>query len=377
MAKKTIKQRIKAMIGKSILLKSLIISFLAFGITCVLYFCLGNYLSYLGIDKSNLSYLKEYYKTRNTSYKQPPTSNDIYIIEVYENSSHDSVAKLVDAVCAHTPAVVGIDIRFTDNFNASDDTLRAAIKRNADLIVLAQVLDDDGNVDSNLFENDSLHFGIANSYDVLQFPDSTYHHFAYEVSKKYKQRLFLNYDDFLINYSTTDYDGTDMDSYLNSTPQVQDAKTKGKIVLIGGDVEGMYDRHQMPFNIDRGNLLPGIYCHAYAINSLINPNLAMKRLSIESKGNILLYWFLCFTYSFLYVCLTDKKCKYVKKYNSVFNIIRPLLLLMVVPILLLACFFLTLYCNIVPNVVPFLISVFIIITFNDFLAQNINSEKYE
>lgn len=392
---KTVKKRLKSVIGKSIPLKALIVTVLAVSVSSLIYCVLGDKLSYIGIDNTNLSYLQEYYKSINSASLNGSTHGDytadnIYILDIDENITRDSLASIIEDVMDYEPKVVGIDILFRKNNDKGDTIFKNTIYKHANSIVIAQIIEYDRKekkIKPNLFDDDvkSLNIGIANSYDFEKYnPESDcdtvggekYIHFAYKISKMFNPNLNINFDRFIINYSTYNFFNTDVWNFYHDSKDSTALRIKGKIVLIGNS-ESLFDIHPMPFIINGDSYLSGIYRHAYAINSLISNDVAMTRISIETGWNILIYLVMSFFYSILYVLLTDKTNIIVNKHKTTVKIIRPVLLLIVVPLLLLICYLLTTYFRIIPNVVLFLITVFIINTFNDFLELNINSSRYE
>ncbi len=391
MDRKTIKKKLKTVIGKSRLLKSLIISFLAFVISYLLYWALGSSLSYVGIDSNNLSYLQEYYKQRNQSdtvYYHNNKSDSIIIISIKDTTSYESLVNLIDSLLTYNAKVIGIDCIFQSNSNENDscvDTLRGIVRKNADKIVLAQAYDNEGELFSSIFDGDtSLCYGLINSYDFVKFPFGStinkveYPNFAYQVAYKYDKNTVARADtsNFVINYSNIDFHGYGINNILRFSKQIKDSLINNKIILIG-PFDDVSDIHSTPFTIEGKEMISGIKLHCYAINSLISPDFAMKRLSIGELENIIGFAILCWLYSLAYVFLTDKKCNWISNHETLYNILRPTLLLILVPILLYVCYCYTVNHNYIPDVVPFLISIFTINTFNDFLAQNINFKEKE
>ncbi len=391
MDRKTIKKKLKTIIGKSRLLKSLIITLLAVLVSGLIYCVFGKYLSYIGIDNTNLSYLQEYYKKINSSASSSSSlenyynADNIFMLDIPDSITRDSIASIIEDVIEYGPKVVGIDVIFKANNDRNDSILVSKIHDYADKIVLAQVVDND-KFKPNLFEEDkfSQNFGIVNSYDFENYnPESDcykvngkdYYHFAYEISKRFNPYLNKHFDQFYINYSNTELSNTDVDNFYNDPHDINESRIRDKIVLIGNS-ESPFDIHPMPFTIQGKMTMSGIYRHAYAINSLISNDVAMKRVSLGSCKNILWYLLMSFVYSLIYVWLTDKKCKFIHEHEIAIKVIRPILLFLFVPILLLSCYWLTKFGRIVPNVVLFLITVFVINTFNDFLEKNINSNKF-
>ena len=374
--------KLKKLIGKApILMKSLIIAILAVVVSSLIYCALGRYLSYISIDKNNLSYLQEYYKRINSNHSNGSTTktynaDNIFILNIDDNISRDSLASIIEDVMEYKPKVVGIDILFKINDNFSD-TLKKVIYKHADSIVIAQIVVNDSII-PNLFDpnKDLIHYGIVNSYDFENYNPETgkYYHFAYEISKIFNPELNIKFNKFIINYSNTKFFERDVKHFYEDPKENTELRIRDKIVLIGNS-NSLFDIHPMPFVIKGEMYLSGIHRHAYAINSLISKKVAMKRWSIDTGWNVFLYFLMSFLYSLLYVCLTDEKNKFVNRHNTTIKIIRPILLLIVVPLILLICICVTRCFNIIPNVVLFLITAFIINKFNDFLEENINSTK--
>lgn len=395
---KTVKKMLKAVIEKSRILKSLIISLLAFPISYLVYYGLHekNWLTYIGVDSSNLSYLQEYYKNRNTSADttyvyEGDKADSILIVCIKDTTNRMDIAKLINTVCTYQPIVVGVDLIFPPKSNDNDnsaETLNEAVKNNSDKLVLAQVYNNQGDIIKSIINEDpQLCFGLVNSYSDDKFAkkkelkDKQYDYFAYLIADKYYKSIGKNIDNEIdwnnnsINFSNSYFRPIGIDQIFDDRVNKESLITN-KIVLIGRYNE-ISDIHPTPFVIKNKDMISGIELHAYAINSLISPNRALRQLSIVSCLNIFIFYLLCLVYTYFYVLLTDENCKYIKNHRTVFNLIRPVFLLVLTSLLLLLCYIWTISKNIIPNVVPLLITVFIISTFNDFFAQNINSKKYE
>ena len=387
--------KIRNIIGKNRLIKSLIISIISMALSYCLYLSLHDYLIYIGVDTSNLSYLQEYYKYRNTSdtiYKYNEDKADsILIVCIKDTTNRMEIAKLIDTICSYQPIVVGVDLYFPPKSNDKDnsaETLKEAVEKNAEKLVLAQVYNDNGDIIKSIIDEcPQLCFGLINSYNDDKFAkkkelkEKDYYYFAYQIAKKYYKNIGKNIDNEIdwnnksINFSNSYFRPVGIDNFFNNRVK-KESLIANKIILIGyhNDIS---DIHPTPFVIKNKEMISGIELHAYAINSMISPGRAMSRLNIKSLTNFFFFYLLCLVYSYSYVLLTDKKCKLINEHETFFNIIRPLFLLILTPLLLFLCYKWTVAKNIIPNVVPFLITVFLINTFNDFLAHIINSGKYE
>lgn len=379
---KTVKKKLKAVIGKSRLLKSLIITLFAFPISYGLYYVLQDKLTYIGVDSSNLSYLKEYYKKRNQSesiyYDNHRAETQILIIPIKDSTPCDSIANLIDSLCIYQAKVIGLDYIFqskSDN-DSTIKKLKDVISQNSDKIVLAQAYDNNRRIIKSVFDGDSsLCFGLINSYgyDSIKckrtIDQNEYSYFAYQIAKKYNGELFKDEDSvkLITNYSNIDIPFSGISHFMEEYKD----DIKGKIVLIGvfNDVS---DIHSTPYIIEGKEMMSGIMLLAYEIYSLISPDFVLKRLAIEYWKNVVLFFSLTFIYSLFYVLLTDRKNKYIERYYTALHIFRPIFLLFLVIALSFICYSITTNRHIIPYVVPFLISVFLINTFNGIFEIFIN-----
>lgn len=379
MDRKTVNERLKKTIRKALLILPL-----AFVSSIIIYIIFGGSLRYVGIDINNLTYLQEYYDNTNEvksdgNIRWKYNSDIFRIITIEDSTNRSQLANLIDIVCSCEPKVVGIDIRFKQNVDSGNTKLKSVVHKHADRIVLAQVLDENNQIMDNLFSGDSLCFGIANSYGFDRFPGKYItgnYDFSYEIAKKYKNdsALGIDFDQFVVNYSNTEFKFDGIGDIIDADKDDRDEYLKGKIVLIGS-IDDIFDVHPIPFYIEGNKLSSGIKLHAYAINSLIKEKVPLRHLPVWSFRNIAICMIMIFLYLVVFVPLRDRSCVIVEKNNVFFTIIRALLLLSYISIILFFCYECTKYWNIIPNVVPFLISVFVINTFNDSLDKIINFKK--
>ncbi|MBR5934997.1 MAG: CHASE2 domain-containing protein [Bacteroidaceae bacterium] len=373
--------KIRIIIKKSFVLKSLVISLFAFLLSYGLYHGLNKYLYYFGIDTSNLSYLQQYYENINSTTTIDNRSNDIIILSVNDSTNRDSIAVALDTIFNYKPKVVGIDFFFSSNILDNDSLLKDRIQKHADSIVLAQVYGGDGDIERGIFDKDSLlTFGLIHSYNDIRFPykDNGYYNFAYEIAKKYNPTLFDNeklLDNFVINYSNINFHHIDILGYKNASKEEKEYKdeiidnnVRNKIVLIG-PYDDVFDIHPTQFVIEKKRMLSGIKFHAYAINSLIHPEIAMKELSIESCGNMLIFWGFCFIYSLFFVLFTDENIKHRKWFAPLTTWPSSIILVIIAAIILACGFYLMKYFKIIPDVTPLFISIFVINTLSDLLSR--------
>lgn len=386
MDKRMITKKIKETIRKSIMLKSLGISLIAFLVSYGLYHGLNKYLYYVGIDTSNLSYLEQYYENINSTDKIDNRSNDIIILSVNDSTNRDSIAVALDTIFNYEPKVVGIDYFFSPNIIDNDSLLKDRIQKHADSIVLAQVFGEDRKIKESIFDSiPQLTFGLIHSYNDIKFPYAEkdndyneYYNFAYQIAIKYDSCLRDNkevLDNFVINYSNIDFSHIDILRYKNASKEEKEFKdenidnnVRNKIVLIG-PYDDIFDIHPTQFVIENKRMLSGIKFHAYAINSLIHPEIAMKELSIESCENMLIFWVFCFVYSLSFAWLTDENIKHRKWFAPLTTWPRSLILVIIAALLLASGFYLMKYFKIIPDVTPLFISIFVINTLSDLLSR--------
>ena len=374
--------RVKSVIRRSILLKSLGISIIAFLISYALYHGLDKYLYYVGIDTSNLSYLQQYYEKNNSSDSPYPYSDDILILSTNDSTNRDSIAIALDTIFNYHPKVVGIDIFFKSNSIDNDSLLKSVIRKHADSIVLAQIYGEDGHLIKSIFDGDSqLTFGLIHAYNDIKFPykDKYYYNFAYEIARKNNPGLFDNekkMDNFVVNYLNKSFDFVDLHYFKNASQEEKDyININNKIVLIGA-YNDVFDIHPTQFVIEDKRLLSGIKFHAYAINSLIHQEQAMKELSIESYENILIFWTFCFVYSLSFVLFNDENIEHYKWFKPLTTYPRSVILTIIAAILIWGVFDLMEYSKTIPNAAPLFIAIFVINTFSDCLSRLFIFNKY-
>lgn len=366
--------------------KSFAISIFAFIFAIILKVVFKSSLSYVGIDTSNLSYLIEHYNTINKDSTGLPAPDDITIISISKNANRDSLAHLIDYVCGNfQPIAVGVDIYFPPSLNGektdSDSNLIDIVKQNRDIIVLAQVIH--GNrIMPSIFDEESYIFGSVNDSNNYVLYSPSYKSiplFSYKLSElarnKTASKMNIDNENFIINYSSIEFRTFEDSVFLyKADKETQRGLVDNKIVLIGG-LNNFTDYHQTPFFIKGEVWTEGLLLHAYEIYSLIKPQYALKKL--PDWGSLFLCWILSLLYSMIFVFLTDekypRKIRIIDKHYNYYLFFRPLLLFFTVPSILWIIYMIL--GNYIPNVVVFLITIFIINTFNDYVSNKIKSLK--
>ena len=351
----------------------------------------GLFLRVLSIDRDNLQYLKYYYNHVNDSQVARSVQDQVVIINTQELGdgldARKNIAQLLDTICEHDPLVVGVDLLFSsDKDTLSDAYLKSVVRKYADKIVLASGLENGNTLLPNIFDNDpSLHFGLVNlpsysSYSPSVEVDGTeYPRFSYLISQIAHPDQKIDFKHFLVNYTPKDFEPNSALLFLEGTDAQKDEDVSGKVVLIG-DTDNAKDYHESPFKLDGGEWTQGIYLHAYALYSLLNPeSYAMKKVGLP--GDILICFVMCFLFSLAFVFIinaVDKIKKERRKGYYVYLFFKPLFLILANFLIWLICYVcLTKPFRLVPNVVFYMVSTFLINNFNDLITNAFKIKKDE
>ena len=369
--------------------KAALIAFFSVLLALVLTGFLGKYiLPLLSIDGDNLQYLKHYYDNVNKSQTKGRTQDRIVILNIEEFGDglgvRKKIAQLIETVCEHDPLVVGVDILFSgEKEPEADSCLKAVVKKYADKIVLASGSPDGKNLLPNIFDNDpSLNFGLINLPEYTSFRPTMevngaeIPRFPYLISRIAQPDQEIDFDRFMVNYSPREFNAESAIWFLDGTDAEKDADVAGKIVLIG-ETENIKDYHQNPFKIGGSDWTQGIYLHAYALYSLLNPETdALHRMSWPA--NLAICYLMCFLFSIAFVVLFDWVDR--KKQSSRFGypcylIAKPLLLIVANVAIWFICYLcFTRPFRYVPHVVLYMVSTFLINTFNDFITYTFKTK---
>ena len=349
----------------------------------ILYFPLGRYLPYIGIDRDNSFYLSHYYNEVNKEYTAAEGEDVITIINTQyldDETARKDIADVIKAVCALNPKAVGVDIRFPSHKDsASDAYLKAVVRANRDKVVLAQAVHN-GELMPSIFAVDSIQYGLTNlpgyaKYDpYMTVGEKRYPLFSYAVADVARPGGEVNFKRFLVNYSSVLFDSFNAEAFLGSSVDVQRRLIDGKVILIG-DIDHAKDYHDTPFLIEGQNYMGGLYLQAYAVYSLVDKDRALKKLPFML--NLLFCCFFCYVFALLFVTLTDEKLiskvKFFSKCPGVFHFICPLLLILADFLVFWICHkTLTVKAGLIPDVVLYMIAVLLINTFDDFVSNRIN-----
>lgn len=227
----------------------------------------------------------------------------------WQDWDRDLYANLIEILEVYQPAVIGLDITFSEHSqNIEADALLANVVQKYDNLVFAQ--DSGKNPILPEFKKDDTSVGIAEfPVDADQkvrrakivFEDTPYLHFSIAIIKKYfnlfdtKSYLDSKNQKYVISEAAVRRVGInskiqsiplDQDNqvYLNffGPPnsfnflslidvlqgKIQPTDLKGKIVLIGEDASSLYDEKVVP--ISGGKPMPGVELHANFIQTILD-----------------------------------------------------------------------------------------------------------
>ncbi len=371
---------------RPVIIKSAAIAALTVAFSVVLYYACGKVLSYFGVDTTNLTYLSNYYNWENGDAEKRARQDEIVVLntqDLDERNYRQEIAELVDSLFRYNPKVVGIDIRFVSpKDSASDAYLKRVVAGHSDRIVLDQASHRDS-VFRSIFDGEDVCFGLTNlpryeRYAPFQvIKGKKYPTFSYQVFRKACPDREIDFDRFIVNYSSVSFRAFDATAFDDLTPESKRRFFEDKIVLLG-ETDNDKDYHNTPFKIEGNVWEIGVYLHAYAIYSLISPDRAYR--SLHPLWNILICFVLCFLFSLIYVTITyDRvvsRVGFLRRHPSIAIIARPVLVIVADLLVLALCYLVfTKPFKIVPDVVFYMVSVLLIKTFSDYLSYRINDKK--
>lgn len=241
---------------------------------------------------------------------------DIVIVNI-DNCNRNAIADVLTSVASCNPAVVGLDVMFSDP-REGDEYLLAAIAECPDLILPVGVKatgDDRFELSDTTFFHSSVKewpMGVTNlptkyergtvrefvSEFTLSDDGGKIPSFAVAIAKKYSPEAVERLSKRgrtteLINYPSLDY-------RVFSPEEVADnAKSlNGKIVLIGAMTE-QPDLHPTPIH----SQLPGVGIHARAISTILSGKYITR---VSFVINWLIAFFLCMTVVMAYISITGR-----------------------------------------------------------------------
>ena len=155
--------------------KAALVALIAVIFSLLLYFPLGRFLPFIGIDRDNSFYISHYYNSRNKDRAEADGEDIITIIDTQhlnDVTERKDIADVIKAVCALNPKAVGVDIRFPfPKDSASDSYLKAVVRANRDKVVLAQAKYNDAFMPS-IDVGDSIRFGLTNLPEYTKYEPS-------------------------------------------------------------------------------------------------------------------------------------------------------------------------------------------------------------
>lgn len=330
-------------------------------------------------DANKLSYLSRYYSIKGVHNSAAFVRNNMMVISCHEKTDEDSlVRKRIGDVIAKasmfSPKVIGLDIRFKGKHDkAGDSYLERIVSDNKDKVVFSRFFDGDADkgsyFDSTVPE---LKYGYGNVGDFYNNASSKEPSFAEAVLLKagMMDRAFKDTHGILDFASLGQIQYNTAETFLEMTDEQSRRKVEGKIVLIG-DVEDEKDLVYLPFRINGQDWLPGIFYHVYCINSMREGGPHFK----EGRGiNIILSLGL----TFIYLLVSGLFSTYIKKQRTnkktklywILMVVKPVVMSvfwMAIPLFLIGV--ITSYFRIAPNLVLAMLSVSIILFFDNFINE--------
>ena len=360
-------------IAFDLLLASVCVAFA--GLLCLLY---GEGLVKYTDDANKLTYLSRYYNMENTRNSGAFIQDNLVVISCHEENDRDSlvrerIARVIDKASSFSPAVIGLDIRFKGRHNVEeDDFLEEVVSRNRDRLVLARFLEDEEN--RSFFDTDenNLQFGYTNIGDFYFNPSNKEPSFAEVILSEagMLDSSFIPEHKILDFSSLGALESYDADTFLNLSAEDTEIAVYDKIVLIG-DMEDEKDIVQLPFRVNGKDWMPGMEYHVYCINSMRKdgPNFRNSILA-----NLIFSIVLTFVYSLIVGALTTyvntRKDSVDKRKYRVLVFLKPIVLSIIwalIPFLMIR--FVPLWMRLAPNLVLAMISVSLILFFENFINE--------
>ncbi|MBQ7273312.1 MAG: CHASE2 domain-containing protein [Bacteroidales bacterium] len=304
--------------------------------------------------------------------------DNLVVISCHEENDRDSlvrerIARVIDKASSFSPAVIGLDIRFKGRHNVEeDDFLEEVVSRNRDRLVLARFLEDEEN--RSFFDTDenNLQFGYTNIGDFYFNPSNKEPSFAEVILSEagMLDSSFIPEHKILDFSSLGALESYDADTFLNLSAEDTEIAVYDKIVLIG-DMEDEKDIVQLPFRVNGKDWMPGMEYHVYCINSMRKdgPNFRNSILA-----NLIFSIVLTFVYSLIVGALTTyvntRKDSVDKRKYRVLVFLKPIVLSIIwalIPFLMIR--FVPLWMRLAPNLVLAMISVSLILFFENFINE--------
>lgn len=361
------------------------LSAVSVAVAAVLCLALGESIGVFADNTSRLSYLSRYYNRENRETHSGAAAERLCVINCHEANPDDSlarrrIAQVLDRLSSLDPAVVGLDIRFKGRQRAADDALleTAILRSKENLVVSRSVYDEEKR---SFFDTDSagLLAGYANIGDFYMLPSGRPESFSEKVlSKAGLLDESFREEERILDFSNVQFEYINAQSFLNYSDTLARRKTDGKIVLIG-DKDDEKDIISTPFLINGREWIPGVFYHAYCINSMRKGG---PSFSQSWWLSLLICLLLCFVYTAVAGLLSNVMKQYhgsadksgKRKYVLVL-ILKPVLLFALwvnIPYILMSC--VTYPFRFVPNLTLAMVSVALISFFENLI--NHIKEKY-
>ena len=353
----------------------LIISAASVAVALILCLCFGEGLVKYTEDANKLSYLTRYYNFANKETTGSYTVEDIAVISCHEKNASDSlirkeIAEVIKRVGKFSPRVIGLDIRFRSKHSAKEDTsLVNAILENREKLVLARSWYE--KEERSFFDIDSegFYYGYTNLGDYYNHASSKAPSFAENILSR-ADMLDVSFlqGHRIIDFSNIGIEQMTGESFLS----LSDARVKqfvgNKIVLIG-DRNDEKDILQTPFLINGREWMSGLDYHVYCINS-------MRKGGPQFRENGIFNVILCVILTFAYALISSSFSSLIRSKKDSVHVYRLLLALKpivmatlwaAIPFLLMFIF--TVWLRIAPNLVLAMLSVSMILFFENYINE--------
>ena len=310
-------------------------------------------------------YMDCFFNKKNKS-NQIIKNDDIYIIDIKDSySSRDSIANVIKKVSQQKPRLICVDFEFSDNItydSAKTKYLKKTLLEVKDSTKLAIVAYKGFSNDlpkNSFIDSLNIDFGLS---DELTYPEYTaYISGSYpRISTKIVEMLGVDTktlpDRFVVNYRNKAYRKIPI-RHTSNLIQITD-KLTDKIILIG-EYDSPQDIHPLSFNYKGRKQVPGIEMIANEVCSLLSYNKNQKYYSP--------YTYYGWMYNFFFYLLLSIIYVVVLHLFSFIRIKLPFKMMLRFVILLLAEYGLILLfmcvtekCMMIPNIVLFVSSIFLI-----------------
>ena len=328
--------------------------------------CENSLLAELVSNVNEEWYMNTFFSGKNSSPSNQPDST-IYILDIEDcYSSREDIAEVIWAVAAQKPRLICLDMIFPEGQSYDEkmsqhllDTI--SIVSQTTPFVVASYLGNESEVSHSYFTDSlNLEHGLSDFLGFQRFTPSIEGHLR--ISAKVAQMAGVNIDllpkDLVINYKekTIGQQPISDREDLDFLPSLM-----GKIVLIG-QRNSPDDMHSTPFLIDQHLQMTGIDIVAYEISSMLAdcnlPDYDFFRpyTFCNTAQNFLFFMMMSLLLNLCYHFIR----LLMKNHQIWLQWLKFILLIFAEYLIIKACFLLTDWLFIIPNIVLFMLSVLLV-----------------